>query len=53
MEKWINEMRCKKPNSQFLICGDFNTSDQPIEHWYRLTEKDKPTYQREVQGKLR
>ena len=53
LHDWITEVRCKKPSVIFLLAGDFNTSQRPVEHLHELSHANStehPTFRRVVQG---
>jgi len=56
LQKWLLEIRCKKPKAILLVAGDFNTPILPLQHMHEMsfTDSDQnPTFRRPNQGDLR
>jgi hypothetical protein len=52
LEQWLIEMISRKPEAIFLVAGDFNCAQQPIQHFYELS-LDEVTFRRVVLGQQR
>ncbi|KAL4467970.1 hypothetical protein ABPG72_021751 [Tetrahymena utriculariae] len=48
LRNWIIHLQTEKPNTTILVCGDFNTSQNPIPTMYNFTQNIACTFKREI-----
>ena len=41
-----------KPHATFIVAGDFNSPQQPLEHFYSLLDENVDTFRRSQKRKL-
>ena len=44
MQNWIIDLKFRRPNSQFILVGDFNSRKPPMKDLYHLNDKNIPTF---------
>ena len=52
LQQWLIDLAARKPHAIFLIGGDFNSKEQPIQHFQSLLEPAVPTFRRTIRHRI-